>query len=1452
MASLDKAKAGALTTAVAAFALALIVVFWSGAYLLAQQDLARTLVDIDNENRNLARTLGEHAARTLDYADRIALQIKAGHEQSGGRFNLLRFGADGGVDRKLIKGIAIADASGDVVQVDTPRAGRATYADRDHFTVHAAADSGKPYVSRPLPGRTLEGRPVIGLTRRLNRPDGGFDGVVAVGIDPAAFTAIYRELGLGEQGLIALSGIDGFVRARNSGGVDDIGQDVRKGPLYPEYSARAEGATRFTSVVDGVTRRVAFRRLDHYPLSMLVGVAEEKVLAAVYARQRTLYAGAAAASLLAALAAFTLTLMLRRRERDATALHESEGRYRRMLDTLPDAVIIRHGEKIVYVNTAALRLLGATSPAQLIGKSPLEFIHPDYHDKVRELFARKAAAGEFIVGIEQQYRRLDGSIVDVETVGTEIHEGGMSGRQVVARDITARKRVEAALRESTDRYRRMVENFPDAVFINRDDRIEYVNSAALRLLGADSAEQVVGKSPLEVVHPDDRAAARERIEKVLAGVDAGGLREQRYLRFDGGVVDTEVSASSVIDQGVISRQVVARDVSARKRMEAALRDSEQRYRQLVESAPDAILIYEGDHVAYANPAAVRMLGAADAAQIVGCGVFDLIDAAGQAAALARREFVRKTGQSTGLFEQVYRRFDGGRVEVEGSSTLVPGSLAQRQVVLRDISARKRAEAALRESEARLSVAVEAASLTYWEWDIAADIVHWGLGHETLLGPLPEGKLRYPDFRTMVHADDRVRYLAAGRATMESGVPYDIEFRLVRTDGEVRWMRTTGRALRDADGKIEGMAGVMQDVTRRLEVERELAESRQRRDALMDSIPVPAWLKDRAGRFVAVNRAWHKRFKADPGFAIGRTNSEVFPGPSAAERDREDEEVMRSGREVRTERQNRVDGSTSGWYQTVKTPIFDDNGVVTGIVGVSHDITERREAEEKLRASEERFRRFADSVDDVFWIIEPEPKRFVYVNKAFTRIWGVPSEELLADARLWGAAIHADDAGTNLPAFERWLQDPALEVYAEEYRVIGRDGSVHWIRDRGTKLRDAEGRVVRLQGVAEDITQRREAELALQESQQRRDALLESNPEPSWLKDRAGRYVVANGAWFKRRGLEPQNITGKTDADFFEAARSAVMAAEDQEVLASGALVRTERNWNYADGATWIETVKSPVRDSRGNITGIIGISHDISARKRNEQAVLEMNKSLARQTVELTALNRELEAFAYTVSHDLRAPLRHIDGFVNLLKLQAAAKLDAQSLRYFERVVTAARRMGMLIDDLLAFSRTGRAELRLQRVALDRVVRDTVAHLAPDLGGRNIDWQIGALPAVRGDAALLAIVFQNLVGNAVKYTRPRAAARIEISAVTSAEAATAVIAVRDNGVGFDMQYQNKLFGVFQRLHTDAEFEGTGIGLATVGRIVQRHGGRVWAEGEPGRGACFYVELPLANEQARAA
>jgi light-regulated signal transduction histidine kinase (bacteriophytochrome) len=262
------------------------------------------------------------------------------------------------------------------------------------------------------------------------------------------------------------------------------------------------------------------------------------------------------------------------------------------------------------------------------------------------------------------------------------------------------------------------------------------------------------------------------------------------------------------------------------------------------------------------------------------------------------------------------------------------------------------------------------------------------------------------------------------------------------------------------------------------------------------------------------------------------------------------------------------------------------------------------------------------------------------------------------------------------------------------------------------------------------------------------------------------------------------------------------------------------------------------------------LTQKVTQRKREQEELRRINETLEQRvlarTAELDATNKELEAFSYSVAHDLRAPLRHMDGFIRLLKKHAWASLEEKNQRYLGIISDSARQMGLLIDDLLAFSRVGRAELKLLPVSLQQLVQEAMQELREETQGRDIAWKIGQLPEVMVDRSMMRLVMINLLANAVKFTGKRERAEIEVG--TSPDKAEGIVVfVRDNGVGFDMEYADKLFGVFQRLHPAEEYEGTGIGLANVQRIIHRHKGRTWARGEVDQGATFYFSLPKATE-----
>jgi light-regulated signal transduction histidine kinase (bacteriophytochrome) len=337
-----------------------------------------------------------------------------------------------------------------------------------------------------------------------------------------------------------------------------------------------------------------------------------------------------------------------------------------------------------------------------------------------------------------------------------------------------------------------------------------------------------------------------------------------------------------------------------------------------------------------------------------------------------------------------------------------------------------------------------------------------------------------------------------------------------------------------------------------------------------------------------------------------------------------------------------------------------------------------------------------------------------------------------------------------------------------------------------------------------------------------------------------------------RNTTPDNFLGKlprelpgTEQRFFDQANS-----HHEEIMRTGRSIEVLNEDRRPDGAMlYFHVVKSPVYDGAGKIVGSQGVLLDVTTNKQAEDEIRRLNAELEQRVVERTAqleaANKELEAFSYSVSHDLRAPLRAVNGFAGIVIEDFGPQLPEDCRRYLERIRTSGERMGELIDDLLKFARLSRQPLSRQTVDMVRLVKDTLDELKPQHEGREIEFRIGELPPCYGDPILLKQCWINLLSNAIKYSRGRKPAIVEVGCTS--KNGEDVYFVRDNGTGFDMQYAHKLFGVFQRLHRVEEFEGTGVGLAIVQRIVHRHGGLAWAEGKENQGATFYFNLEKENK-----
>jgi PAS domain S-box-containing protein len=540
-----------------------------------------------------------------------------------------------------------------------------------------------------------------------------------------------------------------------------------------------------------------------------------------------------------------------------------------------------------------------------------------------------------------------------------------------------------------------------------------------------------------------------------------------------------------------------------------------------------------------------------------------------------------------------------------------------------------------------------------------------------------------------------------------------------------------------------------------------------------------------------------------------------------------------------------------------------------VLVIRRDLRKRLRAEKKLHENRALLQSILDNIPAVVYIEDVEG-RYLFINHWFEQVTGFSRDKVVGKTAFELFPMEIAEAADG---HHRKLLATQQPMEFEE-TVLYPDGPRPHLAVKFA-LRDATGRIYATAGVSTDITERKKIEQIHLQFR----ALFESLPGLYLVLKPNLTIVAVSDAYLKATMTERDKILGRglfevlpDNPDDPTATGVSTLRASFERVLKNGAsdtMAIQKYDMRRPDGVfeeRYWSPVNSPVFDADRRIEYIIHRVEDVtdfvhqkqrpagdeaSLRKRMEQMEAEVfhsSQAVQAANQQLRTANQELESFSYSVSHDLRTPLRHIEGFVKMLNKQAGEKLDERDHRYLSIIADSARQMGVLIDDLLAFSRMSRTELRRSKVALDSLVHEAVNTTQMETNGRRIKWKIGKLPEVEADAAMLRQVWVNLIANAVKYSRSRDPAEIEIGC--RAHNGEFVLFVRDNGVGFDMQYVDKLFGVFQRLHHADEFEGTGIGLANVRRIVSRHGGRTWAEGKVDGGATFFFSLPKTSTETK--
>jgi len=1059
-----------------------------------------------------------------------------------------------------------------------------------------------------------------------------------------------------------------------------------------------------------------------------------------------------------------------------------------------------------------------------------------------------------------------------------------------------------ALHDSQMEFRTTLYSIGDAVITTDvNGHIRNMNGVAESLTGWMESE-ACGRPVEEVfciINEESRNQVESPVQRVLhEGLVVGLANHTLLISKDGKETPIADSGAPIRNEkGEITGAVlVFRDQTRERMAMKSLSESIRLNSSIMQAAQDIIVLKDENFIIrLVNPAMCNLLGKAES-EIIGKTDFDLFPYELAAKYRSDDQFIIDSGQSFGYEEEVtsqrgIRYVSTIKAPVLNEHNVVNGIV----VIARDITERRQMEELLRKSEKDLRESQRMAHIGSWRLDVATNQVTWTEELYNMYGFDPSlPPPIYAEHIKLFTPESWERLSAAIERTRETGHPYTLELETIRNDGSNGWMWVHGEADVDSNGKIVGLWGAAQDITWRKQADAALRESEEFTRTVLDNLPVgiavnsvdpevefnymndsfPEIYRTTKKALARKDSFWEEVYE-DPGFREDIKKRVLADCASGDERKMIWEEIpiARKGAETTyvTARNIPIPGK-----QMTISMVWDVTERLLALIELKrhqnhleHLVAERTA---DLKRSEEKFRTMADfAYDWEYWV--DADNQMLYVSPSCERLTGFLPDSFYKNPRFVETIIHPDDR----QVYEKHVKsfhggNVAGENSEIEFRIVAKDGHIKWMGHSCAPVSGDNGKYLGRRSSNRDITVTKKAEIL---ARSQRDIGIALSGQ-IFLRDAFS--IVLNAA-IEVAGMDCGGIylfdekSGAIDLvhysglpDDFVAVSSRYEAdspnnrlvMKGQPVYASMPILEINKHEPEQLRAIAIipmvasgkvigcmnvasHTVDEVPMDARNGLEVLTIQASAALARIKAEHEISELNEDLKMRGTELEASNKELESFSYSVSHDLRAPLRHVSGYIELLNKQFQTDIPEKGRHYLNAIADSVHVMGALIDDLLQFSRTGRTEMHLSEFDMDEVMKEVIEMLVKDIPDRQINWIAAKLGSITGDKSMLRLVWMNLLSNAVKFTRTRKVAKIEIG--VRKENSEVVYFVRDNGVGFDMQYAQKLFGVFQRMHSVEEFEGTGIGLANVHRIVLRHGGRTWAEAEPGKGAVFFFSLP---------